>query len=115
MLSDRVRMDAYFNAVLENKHQFKDKVVLDVGAGSGILAIWSAQAGARKVYAVEATKMSEVQCQPECRWFQRFYQMVELAMSCAEKKSFTKSKEEVSSLPKERIILEKMVACIFAF
>ncbi|KAK2363295.1 protein arginine N-methyltransferase PRMT10 [Trifolium repens] len=60
MLSDRVRMDAYFNAVLENKHQFKDKVVLDVGAGSGILAIWSAQAGARKVYAVEATKMSGI-------------------------------------------------------
>ena len=28
MLSDRVRMDAYFNAVLENKHQFKDKVSL---------------------------------------------------------------------------------------
>ena len=33
--------------------------MLDVGTGSGILAIWSAQAGARKVYAVEATKMSE--------------------------------------------------------
>lgn len=32
---------------------------MDVGTGSGILAIWSAQAGARKVYAVEATKMSE--------------------------------------------------------
>lgn len=30
-----------------------------MGTGSGILAIWSAQAGARKVYAVEATKMSE--------------------------------------------------------
>jgi hypothetical protein len=27
----------------------------------------------------------------------------------AEKKSFTKSKEEVSSLPKERIILEKVI------
>ncbi|KAK7411220.1 hypothetical protein VNO78_02652 [Psophocarpus tetragonolobus] len=59
MLSDRVRMDAYFNAIFENKRHFASKTVLDVGAGSGILAIWSAQAGARKVYAVEATKMSE--------------------------------------------------------
>ncbi|CDP03411.1 unnamed protein product [Coffea canephora] len=59
MLSDRVRMDAYFNAVFENKHHFHGKTVLDVGTGSGILAIWSAQAGARKVYAVEATKMAQ--------------------------------------------------------
>ncbi|KAK7328389.1 hypothetical protein VNO77_22494 [Canavalia gladiata] len=59
MLSDRVRMDAYFNAIFENKHHFSGKTVLDVGTGSGILAIWSAQAGARKVYAVEATNMSE--------------------------------------------------------
>lgn len=59
MLSDRVRMDAYFNAVFQNKHHFLGKTVLDVGTGSGILAIWAGQAGARKVYAVEATKMSE--------------------------------------------------------
>ncbi|KAK4391648.1 protein arginine N-methyltransferase PRMT10 [Sesamum angolense] len=59
MLSDRVRMDAYYNAIFENKHHFQGKTVLDVGTGSGILAIWSAQAGARKVYAVEATKMAE--------------------------------------------------------
>ncbi|KAL0915321.1 hypothetical protein M5K25_015731 [Dendrobium thyrsiflorum] len=59
MLSDRVRMDAYYNAIFNNKHHFAGKVVLDVGTGSGILAIWSAQAGARKVYAVEATKMAE--------------------------------------------------------
>ncbi|XP_048228194.1 protein arginine N-methyltransferase PRMT10 [Ricinus communis] len=59
MLSDRVRMDAYYRAIFENKHHFHGKAVLDVGTGSGILAIWSAQAGARKVYAVEATKMAE--------------------------------------------------------
>jgi len=59
MLSDRVRMDAYYNSIFRNKHHFEGKTVLDVGTGSGILAIWSAQAGARKVYAVEATKMSE--------------------------------------------------------
>ncbi|KAK6945058.1 hypothetical protein RJ641_026160 [Dillenia turbinata] len=59
MLSDRVRMDAYYNSIFSNKHHFVGKTVLDVGTGSGILAIWSAQAGARKVYAVEATKMAE--------------------------------------------------------
>lgn len=32
---------------------------MDVGTGTGILAIWCAQAGAKKVYAVEATKMSD--------------------------------------------------------
>ncbi|XP_076909497.1 protein arginine N-methyltransferase PRMT10-like [Bidens hawaiensis] len=59
MLSDRVRMNAYYNSVFRNKHHFIGKTVLDVGTGSGILAIWSAQAGAKKVYAVEATKMAE--------------------------------------------------------
>ncbi|XP_068652979.1 protein arginine N-methyltransferase PRMT10-like [Aristolochia californica] len=59
MLSDRVRMDAYCNAIFNNQDHFRGKTVLDVGTGSGILAIWSAQAGARRVYAVEATKMSE--------------------------------------------------------
>ncbi|CAL5397104.1 unnamed protein product [Camellia sinensis] len=54
MLCDRVRMDAYYNAVFQNKHHFNGK-----RTGSGILAIWAGQAGARKVYAVEATKMSE--------------------------------------------------------
>ena len=58
MLEDQKRMTAYHDSVRLNPKQFKDKVVLDVGTGSGILAIWAAQCGARKVYAVEATYMA---------------------------------------------------------
>lgn len=58
MLEDHKRTGAYYNAVIQNKRQFHDKVVLDVGTGSGILAIFAAMAGAKKVYAVEATTMA---------------------------------------------------------
>mmetsp|Transcript_11941 Transcript_11941/g.25672 ORF Transcript_11941/g.25672 Transcript_11941/m.25672 type:complete len:375 (-) Transcript_11941:101-1225(-) len=59
MLQDHVRTSTYQKAILHNPSNFKDKVVLDVGTGSGILAIFAAQAGARKVYAVEASSMAE--------------------------------------------------------
>jgi len=58
MLEDHKRTGAYFRAMLDNPEQFKDKVVLDVGTGSGILAMFAAKAGAKKVYAVEATSMA---------------------------------------------------------
>ena len=58
MLSDSNRMAAYHSAILSNPEVFKDKVVMDVGTGSGILAVWAAQAGAKKVYAIEYTDMA---------------------------------------------------------
>ena len=59
MLEDHVRTGAYMAAIEGNAAAFKDKVVLDVGAGSGILALFAARAGARRVYAVEATPMAK--------------------------------------------------------
>lgn len=58
MLADHNRMAAYHSAILGNPDVFKGKVVMDVGTGSGILAAWAAQAGARRVYAVEYTDMA---------------------------------------------------------
>ena len=53
---DMQRMAAYHDAIKRNAAvHFKGKVVLDVGSGTGVLAIWAAQAGARRVYAVEAS------------------------------------------------------------
>ena len=60
MLQDHERMSAYHDAILLNaERHFKDKVILDVGTGTGVLSIWAAKAGAKKVYAIEATTVSE--------------------------------------------------------
>jgi len=53
MLKDDVRTKSYRNAILNNRHLFRDKVVLDVGCGTGILSFFAAKAGARKVYGVD--------------------------------------------------------------
>merc|ERR1740139_1895433 len=53
MLKDRVRTEAYMNAIYNNKHLFRDKVVLDVGCGTGILSMFAAKAGARRVIGID--------------------------------------------------------------
>ena len=60
MLEDNERTGKYYSAISENPNDFKDKVVLDVGAGSGILSLFAAKAGAKKVYAVEASGITDL-------------------------------------------------------
>lgn len=59
MLEDSHRTGQYYRAIMSNPESFRDKVVLDVGAGTCILSLMAAKAGARKVYAVEATEMAQ--------------------------------------------------------
>ncbi|GAA5853144.1 hypothetical protein JCM3766R1_005366, partial [Sporobolomyces carnicolor] len=60
MLKDAVRTNAYRDFILHpaNAATFEGKVVLDVGCGTGILSMFAARAGARKVYAVDASNVA---------------------------------------------------------
>jgi type I protein arginine methyltransferase len=58
MVSDHFRTSAFAAAIREVVQP--GDVVLDVGTGTGILAMFAAQAGAQKVYAVDATEIAEV-------------------------------------------------------
>lgn len=58
ILGDTKRKSAFVNAV--RRVVTSDDIVLDLGTGSGILAIAAAQAGAKKVYALEPAGMINV-------------------------------------------------------
>ncbi|CAL5186491.1 unnamed protein product [Lathyrus oleraceus] len=60
MLKDTVRTNTYQNVTYQNRFLFKNKVVLDVGAGTGILSLFCAKAGAEHVYAVECSDMADM-------------------------------------------------------
>ncbi|KAM1605479.1 hypothetical protein PS2_026226 [Malus domestica] len=60
MLKDLVRTKTYQNVIYQNKFLIKDKIVLDVGAGTGILSLFCAKAGAKHVYAVECSDMADM-------------------------------------------------------
>jgi len=59
MLKDEVRTKSYRDAICQNSYLFKDKIVLDVGCGTGILSMFAAQAGARHVYGVDLSDIIE--------------------------------------------------------
>ena len=59
MIQDKVRTSTYANFILTNPTLFRDAVVLDVGCGTGILSLFAAKAGAKRVFAVDASEIAE--------------------------------------------------------
>lgn len=58
MLNDKARTELFIQAL--KTIVGKDDVVIDIGTGTGVLAIAAARAGAKKVYAIEAGGMADV-------------------------------------------------------
>ena len=59
MLKDRVRTSTYASFIMNSPDLFTDAVVLDVGCGTGILSLFAARAGAKRVFAVDASDIAE--------------------------------------------------------
>lgn len=58
MLNDRARTSGFLEGIAEVVRE--GDVVLDIGTGTGVLAMAAARAGARHVYAIEASAIGEV-------------------------------------------------------
>merc|ERR1711871_781502 len=58
MLQDTARTEAYRDSMMKNADFFRNKVVLDVGCGTGILSLFAAKAGARKVIGIDMSAMA---------------------------------------------------------
>lgn len=59
MIQDKVRTSTYAHYILTNPYLFRDAIVLDVGCGTGILSLFAARGGAKRVIAVDASDIAE--------------------------------------------------------
>ncbi|KAJ7505877.1 S-adenosyl-L-methionine-dependent methyltransferase [Mycena galericulata] len=58
MIQDKVRTSTYAQFILTNPALFRDAIVLDVGCGTGILSLFAARSGAKRVFAVDASDIA---------------------------------------------------------
>jgi len=91
MLKDSHRTNSYRLAIERNPHLFKDKIVLDVGCGTGILSIFAVRAGAKHVYAVDCSDIIMKACE------------ISRVNGYDDKITFVKGKVEDIELPVERV------------
>lgn len=56
MLNDKQRNNAFENAIRKRISQGYD-TVLDIGTGTGLLSLYAQNAGAKKIYACECSKV----------------------------------------------------------
>uniref|UniRef100_A0A8D3A6X3 Protein arginine N-methyltransferase 3 n=1 Tax=Scophthalmus maximus TaxID=52904 RepID=A0A8D3A6X3_SCOMX len=91
MLKDKVRTESYRDFMYRNPEVFRDKVVLDVGCGTGILSMFAARAGAKKVIAVDQSEI--------------IYQAMDIVRSnqLEDKITLIKGRIEDISLPVEKV------------
>ncbi|TRY71552.1 hypothetical protein TCAL_05406 [Tigriopus californicus] len=104
MLKDEVRTLTYRNSMWHNKHLFKNKIVLDVGCGTGILSMFAAKAGAAHVYGVDMSGIVESA------------KTIVSTNGLADKVTIIRGKVEDITLPVEKvdiIISEWMGYCLF--
>ncbi|OBZ71479.1 Ribosomal protein arginine N-methyltransferase rmt3 [Grifola frondosa] len=59
MIQDKVRTASYAKFIQSNPELFRNAIVLDVGCGTGILSLFAARAGAKRVFAVDASDIAE--------------------------------------------------------
>ncbi|KAJ3427612.1 protein arginine n-methyltransferase 3 [Anaeramoeba flamelloides] len=57
IIRDSTFLNSFKRAILDNPQIFKDKVVMDVGCGIGILSLMAAKAGAKKVIGIDHSKI----------------------------------------------------------
>mmetsp|Transcript_12320 Transcript_12320/g.19545 ORF Transcript_12320/g.19545 Transcript_12320/m.19545 type:complete len:377 (-) Transcript_12320:90-1220(-) len=58
MLKDQVRTGSYMRAILGSAELFQGKTVLDIGSGTGILCLFAAKAGAKRVFGIECSDIA---------------------------------------------------------